>query len=79
MARIRVKKLVIAFAATTQAMKMEACAKAAGAAGRIIPLPPVIDAGCGLAWCAPPDARSELMQLLQKEKIQAAGIHELLL
>ena len=50
MARIRVKKLVIAFAATTQAMKMEACAKAAGAAGRIIPLPPVIDAGCGLAW-----------------------------
>ena len=79
MARIRVKKLVIAFEATTQAMKMEACAKAAGAAGRIIPLPPVIDAGCGLAWCAPPEARSELMQLLQKEKIQAAGIHELLL
>ena len=79
MARIRVKKLVIAFAATTQAMKMEACAKAAGAAGRIIPLPPVIDAGCGLSWCAPPEARAEIAQLLQREEIQAEGLYELLL
>ena len=79
MVRVRVKKLVVAFAATTQAMKMEACAKAAGTPGRIIPLPPVIDAGCGLSWCAPPEARAEIAQLLQREEIQAEGLYELLL
>jgi hypothetical protein len=31
-------------------MEFEARATAFGLSGRIIPLPPVIDAGCGLAW-----------------------------
>ena len=45
-------KLVITFHTTTDAMAMEQACKAAGADGRIIPVPRAISAGCGLAWCA---------------------------
>jgi len=49
---MREKKLqcVVTFRSTTDAMEFEARANAFGLSGRIIPLPPVIDAGCGLAW-----------------------------
>lgn len=42
--------IVIAFASTTQAMAMEKMCNDKGIKGRLIPLPPQIDAGCGLAW-----------------------------
>ena len=41
---------VVTFRSTTDAMEFEARAAAFGLSGRIIPLPPVIDNGCGLAW-----------------------------
>ena len=79
MPRIGTEKCVIAFATTTQAMAMEACARRLGAEGRLIPLPPVIDAGCGLAWCAPAAARPVLEQMLREQQLGYAGIYELLL
>lgn len=47
--------LIITFKNTTEAMAMETACKNAGAPGRLIPLPKVISAGCGLAWCTKPE------------------------
>lgn len=48
--RKKALQCVVTFRSTTDAMEFEARAAAFGLGGRIIPLPPVIDAGCGLAW-----------------------------
>lgn len=54
---MRVKKLytVLSFRTTTDAMEAEAVSHDLGLAGRIIPLPPQISAGCGLALRLSPD------------------------
>lgn len=44
------KYLVLGFATTTDAMAAEAFCAEHGIGGRLIPLPPAVDAGCGLAW-----------------------------
>ena len=44
-------KCVITFDSTSQAMKMEKISKQNKFEGRLIPLPPIISAGCGLAFC----------------------------
>ncbi len=48
--RTKKKFIVIAFETTTQAMAMEKMCGEENIRGRLIPLPPQIDAGCGLAW-----------------------------
>ncbi len=48
--RTKKKFTVIAFETTTQAMAMEKMCGEKNIKGRLIPLPPQIDAGCGLAW-----------------------------
>lgn len=70
-------KLIITFESTIQAMKMESAAKAAKAPGRIIPVPREITAGCGLAFCAPLQAREELTQLIQRENLKPDQLLEL--
>ncbi|MDD3361105.1 MAG: DUF3343 domain-containing protein [Hespellia sp.] len=57
--RRKERHLVISFEATTMAMMMEELCKKQHMPGRIIPLPPVISAGCGLAWMA--EAENEKM------------------
>ena len=70
--------LVITFATTTRAMKMEACCKEAGAPGRIIPVPGEITAGCGLAWSAKPEDRNVLEQVLVQYGLEAEGFFEIM-
>ena len=53
MARERTLKAVYTFHTTTEAMKMEQCAREHGIPGRLIPVPRQISAGCGMAWAAP--------------------------
>ncbi len=68
---MRTKKpaLIVTFATTTAAMRMERFCGAEGLAGRLIPLPREISAGCGLAWKAEPELREELTR-----RITAAGL-----
>ena len=63
--RIKALQCVVTFRSTTDAMEFEAATF--GLSGRIIPLPPVIDAGCGLAW-KEDEANTGLV-----EKMLAAG------
>lgn len=48
-------RIVITFQSTTQAMAWERACKQQGLPGRIIPMPVVISANCGLAWLASPE------------------------
>lgn len=68
-------KLIITFYTTTDAMAMEACCRAEGADGRLIPVPRSISAGCGLAWCAAPESEAILHSLMDKSRIVFQDIH----
>lgn len=71
----KTEKLVITFYTTTDAMAMERVCKEQGADGRLIPVPRAISAGCGLAWCAPPEREGALTALMEQRGIRHQGIH----
>ncbi len=48
--RVKAPHCIVTFHTTTEAMAFETAAKQQGLAGRLIPLPRAIGAGCGLAW-----------------------------
>ena len=75
--RVKRPKLIVTFHTTTAAMSMELACGKAGLPGRLIPVPREITAGCGMAWCAPPDARADLEAFVQAQAITAAGWYEL--
>ncbi|MGN1231061.1 MAG: DUF3343 domain-containing protein [Anaerotignum sp.] len=72
------QKLVITFHTTTEAMAMEKTCKETGAEGRIIPVPRAISAGCGLAWCAKPESRTALEELMGQHGITPQAVQECL-
>ena len=69
--------LVVAFETTTQALTMEEAAREAGLEGRLIPVPRVITAGCGLAWRTPLVRAQETRDLLQRRQLAFQGCYEL--
>lgn len=79
MAREKTRRVVFTFYTTTQAMKMEQCAKEAGKEGRLIPVPRQISAGCGMAWSSPAGIREELEALIGENGIEIEEIKELYL
>jgi len=68
-------RLVITFYTTTDAMAMENACKAQQADGRLIPVPRSISAGCGLAWCAAPESREALENLMRMNQITCQDMH----
>ena len=77
--REKTRKVVFTFSTTTQAIKMEERCKNAGAAGRLIPVPRQISAGCGMAWAAEVQERESLTRLAGQEAVEVEDIYELLL
>ena len=73
-----VERCVVTFSSTTGAMAMEQACKAVGVPGRLIPVPRSITAGCGLCWAAPAEARTEVEELVMREKLDADGIYSIL-
>ena len=67
--RQREQRLVVAFATTTAAMKLEKEAALAGLEGRLIPLPPVISAGCGLAFCTDLAEKEKAEHFLEQQQL----------
>lgn len=74
----KTEKLVITFYTTTDAMAMERICKETGAGGRLIPVPRIISAGCGLAWCADLSCEDALTTLMLKKGITCQDIHHCL-
>ncbi len=71
-------KLVITFHTTADAMEMERICKKHGAPGRMIPVPRVISAGCGLAWSADPSDREQIVLVMQEAGIREEAMHEVM-
>ena len=69
-------KLVVTFHTTADAMAMEKECKKVGAQGRMIPVPRVISAGCGLAWAAPLEAVEQIKHVMQEKGIEREELHE---
>lgn len=76
MGRIKERKIIITFYTTTDAMAMEEWCKVHSVPGRIIPVPPSISAGCGLAWCGEPEKEKELKKALQEATLSYYEIHQ---
>lgn len=71
-------KLVVTFHTTADAMAMEKACKEAHVPGRIIPVPRVISAGCGLSWCAELTDRQEIAAMMKESGIEEEQMHECL-
>ena len=69
-------KLVVTFHTTADAMAMEKVCKEKGIPGRLIPVPRILSAGCGLAWAAPLQNRELIEKTLAEKEINRAGINE---
>lgn len=74
--RKKEKKLIVTFHTTADAMAMEQICKKQDTPGRLIPVPGSISAGCGLAWCAEPECRQLLKEVMQRAGITEEAMHE---
>ena len=72
-------KAIITFSTTTFALEAERVCKKEMLPGRLIPVPAIISAGCGMAWCTTPEDVEGIKTLLQKESIPFEGITELII
>ena len=72
-------KVVITFHTTTDAMAMESLCKARSIGGRLIPVPGVLSADCGLAWCAEPQLEETLRETMNTAGIPYQGIYRLMI
>lgn len=77
--REKVKRLVLSFSTTTQAMAAEQWFQRKNLPGRLIPLPGSISAECGLAWCTEIEQKRTVEQAAKEGAIQIQGIHEAML
>ncbi len=69
------RHLLITFRTTTEAMAWERACQAEGLPGRLIPVPPRIKAGCGLAWLALASAREILLQTMASLGLNYESVH----
>ena len=72
---------IVAFHTTTDALAMEAYCTQHAIPGRLIPLPTIISAGCGMCWSASNDVKEieAIQKGLQTIGIQTAGIYQMML
>lgn len=69
-------KLVVTFHTTADAMAMEKVCGEQKVPGRLIPVPRSISMGCGLAWCAPLDARENILEVMKEKGIEEEALHK---
>jgi len=69
---------VVSFQTTTQAMAVEKSLMADGVEGRIIPLPPEIDAGCGLAFASRTNTISFFEQYFAAHQLKYDAVTEII-
>lgn len=60
---------IVTFFNTTDAMAFKKRCEMNAVAGRLMPIPQGLEAGCGQVWCAPLTARRELTTLLDDPQV----------
>ena len=73
------QRVVFTFHTTTDAMAMESLCKARSISGRLIPVPGVLSADCGLAWCAEPKMEEILLEGAKSAGIPIQGVYFLMI
>lgn len=68
--RKKEEQLIVTFHTTSDAMGVERLCKEHGVAGRMIPVPRELSAGCGLAWCAGTDTKETLERLMRENGLE---------
>ncbi len=81
MSLAREKKLwlIVTFPTTAAAMAMEKLCMEQGLAGRLIPVPREISAGCGMSWRAPTEEKERLTAAAAQASIPVENTYEILL
>ena len=77
--REKTLRAVVAFHTTTDALAMETYCAERGVPGRLIPLPTIISAGCGMCWSAPAAAQQDVTDAAQSAGIKPDGIYQMML
>lgn len=77
--REKTLRTVVAFHTTTDAMAMETYCAENAVPGRLIPLPTIISAGCGMCWSAPDEARGAVTAAAKAAGIETDGIYQMIL
>lgn len=77
--RIKKLQLLLTFRTTSDALATEKALLSLALPGRLIPVPAQISAGCGLAWCAPLEAREATERALLERQLTPQSIQEYLL
>lgn len=62
-------KVILSFDTTVEAMAAEDQCRAEGLPGRLIPVPAVITAGCGLAWASPILYKDEVLSFYKSRNL----------
>ena len=77
---MREKKLqcILSFKNTVDALEMEQIGKKRELPGRLIPLPSVISAGCGLAWSTALENRESTLAACKEAGLEPSAVHEIL-
>lgn len=70
-------KLYITFYTTAEAMATESACRENNLSGKLVPVPRVLSAGCGIAWECSPILKPRLLELLEKEDIEWEECEEL--
>ena len=63
-------KLYTTFYTTAEAMATESVCRENNFSGKLVPVPRVLSAGCGIAWECCPDLKLRILELLKKEDIE---------
>ena len=71
--------IVLSFQTTVAAMEWEKRCMETGIPGRLIPLPGVVSAGCGLCWCTSPEKEKVLETKMKSKKIEFDQIYHVML
>lgn len=64
------KKLYITFYTFSEAIATESICKSKNIDGKLVPVPRVLSAGCGVAWQCLPDLQKNILNLLESEDIE---------
>ena len=72
-------RLIATFSTTTAAMEMERYCLENGVPGRLIPTPRQLTADCGLAWSAPPEAETAVLQAAREGSVEVAAMTRLMI
>ena len=77
MKREKSLKCVLSFSSLADALAVESAAREHGLAGRIIPTPGEVAAGCGHAWAAPAGEREGLVCACERLGLAYEDVHEI--